>query len=345
MPTMRPRRRECSRYSGTPARISSCSPSSRARAIRLCLDRGAVDGSSREAFELAERIETVECPHGRHPPFEGELLAVLGKRFLPGPVLGRLRVDDRPVEVEQQRFHSHGAGLSQTRDELSPYRELVCRCWISCSLAAASSAGVPGVDACDSCVRQLPRIAAPLCDRCGAPTAWPVSRCRECAGRRLAFASARAAVPYDAHVRALVAGWKEHGLRGVTALAADVVVEVVARPPVEALAFVPPDAERAFRRGHHPAAALAHALGERWALPDLALLRRTRSVPRQAGLPFTERRRNVAGAFGPAAEAPPSVALVDDVYTTGSTVAAASSALRRAGARRVEVITFARAIR
>ena len=184
-----------------------------------------------------------------------------------------------------------------------------------------------------------------LCDRCGAPTSWPVTRCRECSGRRLAFASARSAVAYDAGVRALVAGWKERGLRRVASLAADVVVEAVAAPSVDALTFVPADAERVFRRGHHPASALAHALGDRWELPVVDVLERTRMTRRQTGLPFAERRRNVAGAFGPTGGAPCSVVLVDDVYTTGSTVAAASTALRRAGARRVDVITFARAIR
>jgi ComF family protein len=216
-------------------------------------------------------------------------------------------------------------------DLLLPRRCLVCRDL--------------GTDVCSSCLRSVPRIAPPLCDRCGAPTSWPVSRCRECTGRRLAFVSARAAVAYDAGVRALVAGWKERGLRGVASLAADIVVEAIAAPVVDALTFVPADAERAFRRGHHPAAVLAQALSERWELPVVAVLERTRTTQRQTGLPFAQRRRNVDGAFGPSGGAPRSVALVDDVYTTGSTVAAASTALRRAGARRVEVITFARAIR
>jgi len=43
--------------------------------------------------------------------------------------------------------------------------------------------------------------------------------------------------------------------------------------------------------------------------------------------------------------APSSLVLVDDVYTSGATVSAAATALRKAGARRVEVVTFARAVR
>ena len=216
-------------------------------------------------------------------------------------------------------------------DVLLPRRCLVCR--------------RPGGQLCAACLESLPRITPPLCVRCGAPTAWPVERCRECAGRRLAFAAARAAVVYDEAVRTIVAGWKERGLRGLAALAADLVADAVPRPAADALAFVPPDGDRSLRRGHHPAERLARELGRRWELPAAALLARARTLPRQRGLPLQERRRNVRGAFRPARAAPPAVCLVDDVYTSGATAAAAASALRRGGARRVEVITFARAVR
>jgi predicted amidophosphoribosyltransferase len=212
-----------------------------------------------------------------------------------------------------------------------PQRCLVCR--------------VPGGIVCEACVAALPRIPAPLCERCGAPTAWPVSRCVECAGRRLAFASARAAVIYDDAVRGIVAGWKERGLRGVAALAAEVIVETVPRPDVAAIAFVPPDADRSLRRGHHPAERLAYELGGRWELPVERLLTRAGASRPQRGLSLQDRRRNVAGAIRPAGSAPSAVTLVDDVYTSGATANAAASALRKAGARRVEVVTFARAVR
>jgi predicted amidophosphoribosyltransferase len=205
--------------------------------------------------------------------------------------------------------------------------------------------GAPGETACAVCVAALPRLRAPLCERCGAPTAWPVARCLECSGRRLAFASARAAVPYDASVRALVRGWKERGLRTLAAPAAELVAEVVPRPDAAVLCPVPPDAVRGIRRGHHPAASLAAALGRLWELRDERLLERPRPAPAQRGLSLADRRRNVVGAFAAARPPPARVALVDDVYTTGATAAAAASALRAAGARRVEVVTFARAVR
>jgi predicted amidophosphoribosyltransferase len=205
--------------------------------------------------------------------------------------------------------------------------------------------GAGGEQLCPACRGALPRLDLPLCARCGAPTAWPVQRCRECAGRRLAFASARAAVAYDPAVRQLVRAWKERGLRTLAAVAADAVADSLPPPAVSALAFVPPDRARGLERGHHPAERLARELGERWSLPVPALLGRTRPASRQRGLTLTDRRRNVAGAFAPAGESPARVALVDDVYTSGSTANAAASALRKGGARRVEVITFARVVR
>ena len=202
-----------------------------------------------------------------------------------------------------------------------------------------------GEDLCADCRAALPLLLGTHCARCGAPTAWPVRRCRECSGRRLAFASARAAVAYESSVPAMVAAWKELGLRRLAELAADVVAEAVACPLADVIAFIPPDGDRSVRRGHHPAERLAREVGRRWRLPVIASLGRTRAPRPQRGLSLPDRRRNVAGAFSAARPVPKRLVLVDDVYTTGATVTAAASALRRAGASRVDVVTFARAVR
>jgi competence protein ComFC len=196
---------------------------------------------------------------------------------------------------------------------------------------------------CAVCREDLPRLEPPLCARCGAPTAWPVERCRECAGRRLGFASARAAVGYDAAARKLVHSRKERGLRRLATEAAQLVAEQVPRPEVDALAFVPADRSRRLERGHNPAEGLALELAAAWELPCLPLLERTRGG-RQRGSSAVQ-RRTVRGAFRPIGGAPRRVAVIDDVYTTGATAAAVATALRKAGAGRVEVITFARALR
>lgn len=203
----------------------------------------------------------------------------------------------------------------------------------------------PGQQLCDDCRASLRRIPAPLCERCGAPTAWPVRRCGECAGRRLAFASARAAVIYDDAARAVIRAWKERGLRAIAAVAADLVVETIARPDVRAIVAVPPDRDRGLLRGEHPATSLARELAARWLLPVEAPIARRGESARQAGLALAGRRANVRGAFRVRCDAPRTACLVDDVYTSGETVNAAASALRKAGADRVHAVSLARAVR
>ena len=142
--------------------------------------------------------------------------------------------------------------------------------------------GIPGPALCETCVSALHRIAPPVCERCGSPGAWPVRRCPECAGRRLAFTRARSAVVYDARARRIVSSWKERGRRDLAAGLAEIVADVVARPDVDAVTFVPADGERRRVRGHVPSARLAAALGDRWELQVRRLLVRTRWTPRRA---------------------------------------------------------------
>jgi len=206
--------------------------------------------------------------------------------------------------------------------------------------------GRPGDPLCAACRSAFVRLREPLCERCGSPGPWPVRRCAECAGRRIAFARARAAIVYDERARRFVREWKELGRRQLAEEAARIVVDVVPRPCcVSALTWVPGDPERAWKRGDVGPRALARALGELWERPVDDLLRRTKSHPRQRGLALADRRRNVRGSVAATAPAPRAVCLVDDVYTSGATADACASALRKAGAARVEVVTLARAVR
>lgn len=151
---------------------------------------------------------------------------------------------------------------------------------------------------------------------------------------------------YDVRSRAIVSAWKERGRRALAVTLAELVADVVAPPAVDALTPVPGDRERGRERGHVPVVRLAEALGARWQLPVRTLLTRTGTTSRrQAGLTRADRRANVRAAFSAVRASPRVVALVDDVYTTGATASACASELRRSGARRVEVVCLARAVR
>jgi predicted amidophosphoribosyltransferase len=203
----------------------------------------------------------------------------------------------------------------------------------------------PGAALCTRCRDALVPLRPPVCERCGSPGPWPVRRCAECSGRRLAFARARSAIVYDASARTFVRVWKEYGRARLAREAAALVAELVPRPAVDVLVHVPGDRERALERGRIAPAALAEELARVWELPAADLLRRTRSLRRQRGLGLAERRRNVRGSVAARGEAPRRVCVVDDVYTSGATGNECASALRRAGSGHVEVVTLTRAVR
>jgi predicted amidophosphoribosyltransferase len=144
---------------------------------------------------------------------------------------------------------------------------------------------------------------------------------------------------------AFVRAWKERGLRHLASLAAELVTAQVAPPAADVITYIPPDPIRQLERTRHPAEALAHELGTRWGLEGMRLLARTRATERQASLRLAGRLGNLRDVFAPTRATGARVVLVDDVYTSGSTAQAAASALRRAGAARVDVVTFTRAIR
>ncbi|TCM48720.1 ComF family protein [Rhizobium sp. PP-F2F-G48] len=118
----------------------------------------------------------------------------------------------------------------------------------------------------------------------------------------------------------------------------------------EAIVPVPLHKYRLWSRRFNQSAELARALARLSGRPMVSeALVRQRPTARQVGLGAAQRQDNVRGAFRVTEAGQPLVAgrrivLVDDVYTTGATVAAATRALKRAGASEVTVLTFARAV-
>lgn len=238
------------------------------------------------------------------------------------------------------------SGLAWLRDLVLPPRCLAC-----------GTVVVPGGAVCPGCWARLSFLAPPHCACCGYPFDFdpgdPAALCGGCLRRAPVFARARAALVYDEASRPLLLGFKHgdqtHAADAYAAWMARAGAELLAE--AELIAPVPLHRWRLLRRRYNQAALLALALGRASGVPTVPdLLLRRRATPRQGGLSRRARFLNVRGAFVVAPRQAGRVAgkrvlLIDDVLTTGATAEACARALRRAGARAVDLLTLARVVK
>ena len=209
-----------------------------------------------------------------------------------------------------------------------------------CALCAAAAGGALVCAACDAA---LPR-PGPSCPRCALPAPGGAV-CGACLARPPPFSAARAAFVYAFPADRLVQAFKYGGALAHADFLAAALAAVVVGSDVEVVVPMPLAARRQRARGFNQAGEIARRVAHRLGLPMAWALARVRDAPAQAGARRRDRLRNPRGAFvALPALAGRRVAVVDDVMTTGATMAAAARAARAAGAVRVDAWIVARTL-
>lgn len=231
-------------------------------------------------------------------------------------------------------------------DMLFPPLCHVCRCFL---------AETTEIYLCDGCREKIIPIDSPLCQICGVPFATENGSdhtCGPCLTTHRPFSGARAAARFEGPMQELIHrfkyGKKVHLSRPLGLLTVAALSNIPQAFSADFLVPVPLHRRRLRERGFNQSQLIGRVLAKSWNIP-LAVhnLRRSRWTPPQTGLSAAEREKNIRGAFSvarPDRFSGKRLLLVDDVYTTGSTVTECAKTLCRSGAKEVFVVTVARSV-
>jgi ComF family protein len=204
---------------------------------------------------------------------------------------------------------------------------------------------------CADCWTKVEFLGEGGCTTCGMPLqATEADTCGVCLAKPPRIARTRAAVAYGDLTRSLAIRLKYGRKVAIARTMARYMAPLVGASDGDPILVpVPLHRTRLWQRGFNQSALVARELSRQLKLPaEPMALRRLKRTPPLKGMSSLQRRRTVAGAFkvlDKSVVAGRTVILVDDVLTTGSTAEACARALRRAGAARVELITWARVVR
>ncbi|WP_420628337.1 ComF family protein [Candidatus Leptofilum sp.] len=201
---------------------------------------------------------------------------------------------------------------------------------------------------CEACRAQIQWVRTPLCNRCGRPVPRATDCCSTCQERPLPLNQIRAAVLFAHPASKLIHNLKYNGAFGLSKPLAQLMADAWAewRMSIDLVLPIPLHAERERKRGYNQSTLLTRNFCRFVGLPFTEDgLKRTRFTTPQVGLTAVERLKNVQDAFATQVDVVGKhILLIDDVCTTGATMAAAATTLLIDGAKSVSGYCVARAI-
>lgn len=206
---------------------------------------------------------------------------------------------------------------------------------------------VHGRDICKECEERVPLIGEPVCKRCGKPLTDERSElCGDCSRKRHYFKQGKAVFLYQKGMKQSMYRFKYAGRREYATYYARVAAENygvwIKRHGIGLIVPVPMYLPKKRKRGYNQAEVFARSLGAELELPVGAkIIRRVKNTVPQKALNDRQRKDNVKGAFQLDANIVEysKILLVDDIYTTGSTIDAVAECFLEAGVEEVYFLT------
>lgn len=204
---------------------------------------------------------------------------------------------------------------------------------------------------CRDCEKRIKKLISPLCSKCSKPIDYSSSVifCQECMDTEKYFEVSKSPYAYEGLIKRAIYSYKYYNKPYFYKLFGNLLVQYMKEINYTYFDFivsVPLHSSKMRTRGYNQSELIAKFISKNLSIPYVDALKRTKKTLKQSEQSKEERRKNLKDAFeikkSPKKIIHSSVLLVDDIYTTGSTVSECSKVLLNYGVSKVYVITIAR---
>ncbi|WMJ77926.1 MULTISPECIES: ComF family protein [unclassified Sedimentibacter] len=204
---------------------------------------------------------------------------------------------------------------------------------------------------CSDCEKKIKKIIHPACSKCCKPIDFDSfdGLCRECRNSDRYFETSRSPYAYEGIIKKAIYSYKYYNKSYFFKFFGNCLVDYMKDTNYayfDFIASVPIHPSKMRKRGYNQSELIARYIASRLCIPYVDALKRTKKTLKQSGQKKEDRRKNLRNAFTVKKSAQKiinsTILLVDDIYTTGSTVDECSKALIKYGAEKVYIITIAR---